>query len=163
MLSNSDQIDLRDINFSTMHSSFDQSTGVLDVSDGTTAAHLKFIGDYSQANFKFLDDGNAGTILYAQAASQAANGASAIAATAGQDSFVFAPNFGQVTITSFAPATDVIQFSKSIFPDIATLLSATHDDLHGDAVITDAALDVVTLRGVSTAELLAHQNAFHFI
>jgi serralysin len=67
-----------------------------------------------------------------------ANSPSHLFATAGQDSFVFAPNFGQVTITNFAPETDTIQISQSIFANMAALLAATHDDAYGNAVITDA-------------------------
>jgi serralysin len=84
-------------------------------------------------------------------------------ATAGQDSFVFAPNFGQVTIANFTPETDTIQISQLIFANMTALLAATHDDAHGNAVITDAAHDTITLQHVTTAQLLAHQGDFHFV
>jgi hypothetical protein len=70
-------------------------------------------------------------IMFSQVASPANH-----SFTAGQDSFVFAPNFGQVTITNFDPAKDTIQISQSIFPNISALLAATHDDAHGNAIIT---------------------------
>jgi serralysin len=76
---------------------------------------------------------------------------------------VFAPHFGQVSLANFAPATDTLQFGKSLFADITALLAATHDDASGNAVITDAAHDTITLQHVTTAQLLAHQNDFHFV
>jgi serralysin len=77
--------------------------------------------------------------------------------------FVFAPNFGPVSIENFSPATDTIQFSKTVFANIQALLAATHDNASGNAVITDAAHDTITLKQVTTAQLLAHQSDFHFI
>jgi hypothetical protein len=58
-LAGSDKIDLRDISFNSVHSSFDSSKGTLAVSDGTTTANLQFLGTYD--NFKFADDGRGGT------------------------------------------------------------------------------------------------------
>jgi hypothetical protein len=81
----------------------------------------------------------------------------------GSDVFVFAPNFGQVSISNFAPANDTIDFSKTVFANIQSVLAATHDDAFGNAVITDAAHDTITLKQVTTAQLLAHQNDVHFI
>ena len=46
---------------------------------------------------------------------------------------------------------------------MTALLAATHDDPHGNAVITDAAQDTITIQHVTTAQLLAHQADFHFI
>jgi hypothetical protein len=172
------EIDLRGINYTSTHSSFDSSTGVLHVNDGTTTADLHFVGAYSQANFKFTDDGNGGTIVYdpstpgQSSPGGAANASTSqitetspldLAVTAGHDSFVFAPNFGQVTITNFTPATDTIQISQSIFANMTILLAATHDDPHGNAVIIDAAHDTITIQHVTTAQLLRHQNDFHFV
>ena len=74
---------------------------------------------------------------------------------------MFAPNFGHVSLANFATATDTLQFSKSVFTDISALLAATHDDASGNAVITDAAHDTITLQHVTAAQLLAHQNDFH--
>jgi hypothetical protein len=61
-LSGSDQIDLKGINFNTVHDSY--SNGVLSVTDGTNSAALDFIGSYVLANFSFASDGNGGTIVY---------------------------------------------------------------------------------------------------
>jgi hypothetical protein len=80
---------------------------------------------------------------------------------ASHDSFVFAPNFGQVTIANFDATKDTIQISQSIFANMTALLAATHDD--GNAVITDAAHDTITIQHVTTAQLIAHQSDFHFV
>jgi hypothetical protein len=177
-LSGSDQIDLRGINYSAVHSSYNNSTGILDVSDGTTTVNLKFAGTYSQANFKFADDGSGGTIVYDPPISSQTSplggtandntavsgaGQSTLSVAENQHSFVFAPNFGQVTVANFDPAKDTIQISQSIFANVAALLAATHDDEHGNAVITDVAHDTITIQHVTTTQLLAHQNDFHFV
>jgi serralysin len=61
------------------------------------------------------------------------------------------------------PATDTLQFSKTLFANVTALLAATHDDGAGNAVITDAAHDIITLQHVTTAQLIAHQSDFHFV
>src|SRR5205085_1173047 len=57
-LAGSDQIDLRGLNYKSLHSSFDASTGSLSVGDGSATAMIRFQGHYSQDNFQFTDDGN---------------------------------------------------------------------------------------------------------
>ncbi|SHL52954.1 Tryptophan-rich Synechocystis species C-terminal domain-containing protein [Bradyrhizobium lablabi] len=172
-LAGSDQIDLRGMNYSTVQSSYDSSNGILNVSDGTTTINLKFAGEYSQANFKFANDNGDAIIVYGQptsgqsvsqggpAGQAAGTSPSNLLVTAGQDSFVFAPNFGHVTIANFDPATDTIQISQSIFANMTALLAAIHDDGHGNAVITDAAHDAIMIQHVTAAQLLAHQSDFH--
>jgi serralysin len=155
----SDQIDLQGVSYKMMHSNFDASTGSLAVSDGTTTKSLQFLGQYSSDSFHFADDGHGGTlILAAQNPGQAA-----APAASGQDTFVFAANFGQVTVANFTPTADSIEFNHTVFSTIANLLAATHDDPAGNAVITDAAHDTITLQHVTTAQLIANQSAFHFV
>src|SRR5205807_9743191 len=48
---------------------------------------------------------------------------------------------------------DTLQFSKTVFSDVTALLAATHDDALGNAVMTDAAHDTITLQHVTTAQL----------
>jgi VCBS repeat-containing protein len=109
-------------------------------------------------NFQFA--GGSGPVQDGVVGAPAPNNAATIA---GHDVFVFAPNFGQVSIANFAPATDRIDFSKAVLANLQSVLAATHDDTSGNAVITDAAHDTITLKQVATAELLAHQSDFHFI
>ena len=61
-LSGSDQIDLKGVNFNSVHDTY--SNGVLTVTDGTHTDTLDFNGSYTLANFKFASDGNGGTIVY---------------------------------------------------------------------------------------------------
>jgi len=54
----------------------------------------------------------------------------------GADTFVFAPNFGQDTITDFAPDVDVIEFAASMFANTQAILDATNNNGGGFAVIS---------------------------
>jgi hypothetical protein len=64
MLSGSDQIDLKDINYNSLSESFDQASQTLSISDGSNSATLHFVGSYVAQNFKFASDGSGGTIVY---------------------------------------------------------------------------------------------------
>jgi serralysin len=161
-----DQIDLRGANFGTMHSGFDGATGILSVNDGSTTTTLKFIGQYTPDSFHFASDGNGGTLIYSGPGSPQATGNSSqtsLVSVAGPDTFVFAPNFGQISFTNFTPSTDSITFSKSVFSSMDALLAAVHDDGAGNADVTDAAHDTITLQHVTTVQLLAHQSDFHLV
>jgi hypothetical protein len=80
-------------------------------------------------DFKFANDGDGGSIVCGQTgASQSSlfNGNAAPIqlagnTAAGQDTFVFASNFGQVTISKFAPKTDTIAISKTVCANIGAL------------------------------------------
>ena len=61
-LSGSDQIDLKDVKYGSVHDSY--ANGVLTVTDGNDTAKLKFNGSYTLANFKLASDGSGGTIVY---------------------------------------------------------------------------------------------------
>jgi len=159
----SDQIGLRGLTYNAVHSSFDTSSGTLSVSDGATTASLRFLGQYSQDNFHLADDGSGGTLVVAAAPPGQSGNASQVSELAAPDTFVFAPNFGQVSLADFAPATDTLHFSKSVFADLSALVAATRDDGSGNAVITEAAHDTITLQHVTTAQLLAHQSDFHIV
>ncbi|MDU6375646.1 MAG: hypothetical protein E6575_16405, partial [Bradyrhizobium sp.] len=157
-----DQIELRGLDFSKAHSTFDNSSGTLSVTDGLTTASLHVLGLYSQDSFHFASDGNGGTLIAVAPSSGPTGAASQVADSTAHDTFVFAPNFGQVILANFAPATDTLQFSKTVFSDVTALLAATHDDALGNAVMTDAAHDTITLQHVTTAQLFAHQSDFYF-
>ena len=57
-LSGSDQIDLKGLNFNSVHDSY--SNGVLTVTDGKHTDTLGFSGSYTLANFKLASDGSGG-------------------------------------------------------------------------------------------------------
>jgi hypothetical protein len=128
---------------------------VADSAGESTGANLQFTPD----NFNFVSPGS-NTSPTSQTGTPPQTGAVAIA---GHDVFVFAPNFGPVSIENFSPSADTIQFSKTVFANIQALLAGTHDNASGNAVITDVAHDTITLKQVTTAQLLAHQSDFHFI
>jgi aryl-phospho-beta-D-glucosidase BglC (GH1 family)/20S proteasome alpha/beta subunit len=86
-----------------------------------------------------------------------------LVAGAGPDNFVFAPNFGQATIKNFTPGTDSLQIDHTMFVSLNALTAAMHDDTHGNAVITDAAHDTITIENITTAQLFAHQGDFHIV
>jgi serralysin len=162
-LAGSDQVDLRGFNFDTLHTSFNSASDTLSLSSGASTASLQFLGQYSQDSFHFADDGNGGTLIVAAMPVAQATATNEVSSFAAHDTFVFAPNFGNITLPSFAPATDTLQFSKTVFANVTALLAATHDDGFGNAVITDAAHDTITLQHVTTAQLIAHQSDFHFV
>jgi T1SS-143 domain-containing protein len=77
------------------------------------------------------------------------------------DSFVFAPDFGNVTLTNFDPDTDVIEIDRTEFADFQALLAVTQDDGNGDAVVTADTNDMITIKNVTVAQLVQHQGDFH--
>jgi hypothetical protein len=174
-LSGSDQIDLSNINSSSVHDSY--ANGVLTVSDGTHTDSLDFSGSYVQANFSFASDGSGGTIVYDPPVSQSSSASapgpepskgtlaalsnSVVTADSHTDTFVFPENFGHSTITNYQPAAQTIEFDHTSFATSAAVLAAAHDNGHGDVVITDLSHDALTLHNVLAAQL--HQNDFVII
>ncbi|WP_240535701.1 S8 family serine peptidase [Bradyrhizobium sp. STM 3809] len=158
------QIDVKGIAFASLQTHFDETSGVLSLSDGTNSSSFHVVGAVAQDSFHFAADGQGGTLV------SGSSGAATVAGTAGtsvslegHDTFVFAAHFGQVNITDFNLGTDKIVFSQSLFADQAALQAAIHDDAAGNAVIADAAADTITIQHVSTAELLSHLSSFHLV
>ncbi len=63
----SDQIDLSNMTYNSSiqsNSTYNGSTGVLEVNNGTNIDFFQFVGNYSLANFKFASDGHGGTTVY---------------------------------------------------------------------------------------------------
>ncbi|WP_244421994.1 S8 family serine peptidase [Bradyrhizobium sp. ORS 285] len=156
------QIDLKSIAFTSLQTHFDEASGVLSLSDGTNSSSLHFVGPLSHDNFHFTADGQGGTLI-SSAAAQEPGTASQPVSLQGHDTFVFAAHFGQASIADFTLGTDKIVFSQNLFADQSALQAAIHDDAAGNAVITDAALDTITIQHVSTAELLSHLSSFHLV
>jgi hypothetical protein len=84
------------------------------------------------------------------------------AGLAAADTFVFAANFGNVTIGNFDPGTDVIEIDHTVFADFEAVLAAAHDDGSGNAVNAANSTDTITLKNVTVAQLVQHQGDFHF-
>jgi hypothetical protein len=78
----------------------------------------------------------------------------------GADTFVFLQNFGANTVNNFTPQVDALEFSQSIFADVATVLGDAQQ-VGIDVVITQDAQDVVTLHNVQLANL--HATDFHLV
>jgi hypothetical protein len=95
-------------------------------------------------------------------APQAASASPAGSGLATADTFVFAANFGNVTLTNFDPGTDVIEIDHTVFADFQALLAATQDDGNGNSVITADPHDTITIKNVTVAQLIQHQGDFHF-
>jgi T1SS-143 domain-containing protein len=81
---------------------------------------------------------------------------------AAADTFVFAANFGNVSLANFDPGTDVIEIDHTVFADFQELLAAAHDDGNGNAVIAADSHDTITVKNVTVAQLVQHQGDFHF-
>jgi hypothetical protein len=58
-----DTIDVRDVRFVVGESSYDASTRILKVSDGTHIAMVQLLGQYVAADFDFAGDGHGGTLV----------------------------------------------------------------------------------------------------
>lgn len=113
--------------------------------NGTNLSSFKFV-DGTTGNDTFNDVGGGVTVF--------GNG--------GLDTFVFKPASGSATIADFDPATDTISFAASMFShDPANVLAATHDDGHGNTVITVNGTDSITLQHVLKVQLSAAD--FHFV
>jgi phosphodiesterase/alkaline phosphatase D-like protein len=84
----------------------------------------------------------------------------------GIDTFLFDGNFGLDSITGFnvtGASHDIVQFSQSLFADWTALEGAIADGAEG-ATIAVNANDVITIVGVTAAELVAnHNDVFAFI
>jgi Ca2+-binding RTX toxin-like protein len=81
---------------------------------------------------------------------------------AGGDTFVFAPNFGNDTISNYTPGQDVIAIDHTIFASASAAVAAA-TDVGGNAVIHVDANDSIILTGISVATLTQHQNDFHIV
>jgi VCBS repeat-containing protein len=82
------------------------------------------------------------------------------AASYGQDTFVFAGNFGHETINNFHPALDVIQLQQSQFGSLAAVMADIHQ-VGADSVLTLDASHVITITNTPHASLTAAD--FHLV
>jgi large repetitive protein len=167
-----DTVDLKDLNFTNGNitvstSLLENGNTTLVVSNTSTqqSVTLTLAGDYTHSAWHFAQDssgtGTAFSNLPATDTAQAASTA-ALTAISASDTFVFAANFGHETISNFRPDTDVIEIDHTVFADVQALLAATHDDGHGNAVITADPHESITVKNVTVAQLVQHQGDFHF-
>jgi hypothetical protein len=76
------------------------------------------------------------------------------AANFGQDTFVFAGNFGHDTITTFHPSLDIVQLQRSQFANLATVGEHLHQ-VGASSVLTLDAHDSITFTDTLRASLTA--------
>ena len=167
-LSGSDQIDLKGINFNSVHDSY--SNGILTVTDGTDTTTLDFNGTYVLANFKFASDGGGGTIVYdppvlAQlqppgVSPISGNNAASLFAGAGQDSFVFASDSGS---ENFEPTANNVSFNHTSFVNSQAGLIGPHERTHGPASMADSAHDAMPGEPLTPAHFQTHLGDFHIV
>jgi fibronectin-binding autotransporter adhesin len=83
----------------------------------------------------------------------------------GNDTFVFNPQFGSATIADFDVTKDTLEVNHALFgtsvQDVLNSAQAANAGL--DTVLVDAAHETITLKGVTLAQLTAHQNDFHIV
>jgi hypothetical protein len=78
------------------------------------------------------------------------------------DIFVFDNSHsGHDVVANFDASHDTLEFNDSVFASIQAVLASAHDDIHGDAVITTAQNNTVTLDHVSAAALNSSNIAIH--
>lgn len=178
-LAHSDGIDVVGINFNSAQfsDSYDASTGILTLSDGTDTDTLQFVGFKGDIdNFHFADDANgtgtlvtdppgleksatvspvsSGTTEGQQSGAQLEQNASVSIGGPDGDHFVFAPGIGAENVTNFNTQQDTIELDHFTNPQtIQELQSLITTDTHGDAVINLGHNDSVTLDGVTTQQL----------
>jgi hypothetical protein len=140
---------------STDPSAADASDTTQSSPDDTTATALADANAATNTQPATADATQSGATSQPAAASPSATGSSA-------DTFVFAANFGNVTLTNFDPGTDEIEIDHAVFADFQELLAATQDDGNGNAVITADPNDTITIKNVTVAQLVQHQGDFHF-
>ena len=143
-------------------------SSAFDVASGTSAALQSFETSFHQ---DLNGDGYIGLVLNGSSGGQTLTAGSSpttliggpndiLNGGAGADTFVFLPNFGANTVNNFAPGTDALQFSQSMFADAQAVLSDAQQ-VGSDVVITHDSLDVVTLHNMQFANL--HASDVHII
>ena len=187
-LAHSDGIDVVGINFNSAQfsDSYDASTGILTLSDGTNTDTLQFLGFKGNIdNFHFAEDANdKGTLVTdppglqdsatvalvssgatdgQQSGAQLQQNASASIGGDG-DHFVFAPGIGAESVTNFNTQQDTIELDHfTNAQTIQELQSLIATDAHGDAVINLGHNDSVTLDGVTPQQLQQVIQAGHVL
>ena len=184
--SDSTQIGLSEIDYNSIQD--DYVNGVRTETDGADIANLETDGFHTLESFKFANDGSGGTmdsdplsiklgVIMPTSSGQnataselqlgetpvhntiVASGPDAILTGHGSnDTFVFAPGFGQAVITDYSPETDTIQIDHADVATAAAALAAAHDDGRGNVVIAGATHDLITVLHVAVDQL--HQSDF---
>jgi hypothetical protein len=78
------------------------------------------------------------------------------------DSFDFSGSFGNVSITGFSLANDMIQFSSAEFANVAAVEQHT-TQVNGNAVVTLDSGDTITMVGVTLNSFEGHSSDWTFV
>jgi hypothetical protein len=147
----SDVIDLAGISYNSgsFSESYNGSTGVLTVSDGTNTASLTFI-DFT-GTFKFAADGSGGTEIYDPPASGSS-------VTVGGDHFFFHENPGANSggTNTQGGSSEHEHFAGMHAEELASLTSAVTPPNGGIADMAHHHTDSITIPGVNTSYLQQH-------
>jgi hypothetical protein len=134
-----------------------------------SAAVITLLGNYTGSTFNFSSDAHGGVLIVdPPAGAPAINTIVAtgpnqtLTGTGTPDNFVFNfANVGQATVTNFHADTDVLEVKASLFANLQAVLTATHDDADGNAIVALDSHDTITLAGVS--KVLLNQIDFHLV
>ena len=155
-----------------------------------TAEVITLLGNYTNSTFNFSSDGHGGVTIVDPPAPTTSAGTidvlagsmtvasitsinvpvivmvdqpnQTISGVGSQDTFVFNfDNVGQATVNNFHADTDVLDVKAPQFANLQAVMDATHDDGHGNAVVTLDAHDSITLTGVNKAQLTT--TDFHLV
>jgi hypothetical protein len=128
---------------------------------GTLNQNFVFVPSGGSATTGFGNTGSAGNATLAAAITFNAHetliggpGDTLNAASFGQDTFVFANNFGHNTINNFHPALDAIQLQQSQFGSLAAVLADLHQ-VGADSVLSLDPNHVITVSNTAVASLTA--------
>ena len=134
-VANSDLLDLKDIDFSSLKGvsytvNADQQGGTLTLTDGTGTATIKFAGSYTVDNFHFASDGYGGTLVIDPPTGPTFVG------TSGQDQFAFTNSTlpVQSSIVDFEPGQDKIDLRD--FANIHAFSDIVITQRADDALVT---------------------------
>jgi hypothetical protein len=159
-LSGSDQIDLLNMSYNgsiQTSTTYNSSTGVLSVNNGSIVDPLNFVGGYSLANFKFAADGHGGTIVYDPPITSPAP--STVGVSASSDNFVFASDPGHAAISQYKPGTNV-QPDHTGYAN-TNPLEAIRGDEHG--FTAHVLHDAIPSQNLWAEQPLSHQSDFHLV
>jgi hypothetical protein len=171
----------------TGNGSYDSSTNITTLTVKDSPHHLtetfKLTGDLSNSSWTVTDDHNGGVSIVDPPAPTSPDlgpvvmhdpgpaASNTIVASVpnetligGNASNAFVFNFagvGHDTVSNFHTDADTLQFSAPLFANAQAALNATHDDGHGNTVVTLDAQDTITLAGILKAQL--HATDFHFV
>ena len=114
----SDVIDVSGINYNSgdFSETYNPSTGVLTLSDGTNTTSLTFI-DFT-GSFQFASDGNGGTEIFDPPATGSPNTPVSVGGP-GHDAFIFQRDLGADTSGNFKPQHDIAEFNAFAHAGVA--------------------------------------------